>query len=87
MKTTVEIPDMLYRQVKVRAALHGQTIKDFLIDAVRERLTNPADKNAKSGKKKIGWEAAFGAADPKDVAEVQRIIDEEFSKTDPADWQ
>ena len=81
MKTTVEIPDSLYRQLKARAALRGQTIKDFLLEAVRAKLAS--DKTSSKGK--TGWRAAFGAADPKDVAEVQRIIDEEFSQVDPDD--
>ena len=82
MKTTVEIPDTLYRQLKARAALQGQTVKDFLVEAVRAKL---ASGKAPS-KRKTGWSAAFGAADPKDVAEVQRIIDEEFSNVNPDDW-
>ncbi|MCI0331689.1 MAG: hypothetical protein L0228_00510 [Planctomycetes bacterium] len=83
MKTTVEIPDALYRQIKARAALQGQTIKDFLVEAVRSKIASDKAKP----KKKTGWEAAFGAADPKDVAEVQRIIDDEFSKIDPDEWK
>jgi hypothetical protein len=31
MKTTVEIPDALYRQVKARTALKGQSIKDCVL--------------------------------------------------------
>ncbi len=85
MKTTVEIPDSLYRQVKARAALQGKSIKDFLVEAVRAKIMSDNLKpNSKQRKK--AWEAAFGAADPKEVAEVQRIIDEEFSKIDSEGW-
>lgn len=83
MKTTVEIPDNLYRQIKAMAALRGQSIKDFLVEAVRAKLDG--DKSRPKGK--TGWEAAFGAADPKDVADLQRIIDEEFSQINPDDWK
>jgi plasmid stability protein len=83
MKTTVEIPDSLYRQIKARAALKGQSVKDFLIEAVRAKL---AGEKAKP-KGKTGWESVYGAADPEEVAEVQRIIDEEFSRIDPEGWQ
>lgn len=38
MKTTVELPDSLYRQIKARAALQGQSIKAFFLDALREKL-------------------------------------------------
>jgi hypothetical protein len=87
MKTTVEIPDLLYRQIKARAALKGQTIKDFLVDAVRAKLAGDKAKPNAKQKKKTGWESVFGAADPKEVAELQRIIDEEFSRIDPEDWK
>jgi hypothetical protein len=79
MKTTVEIPDTLYRQLKARAALEGQTVKDFLVDAVRAKLAISKPKS----KQKTGWQAVYGAADPKEIAELQRIIDEEFSRIDP----
>ena len=83
MKTTVELPDSLYRQIKVRAALKGQSIKSFFLDALRDKLAT--DKGQPN--EVVGWRAAFGAADPEDVAEVQRIIDEEFSSIDPEDWK
>ena len=53
MKTTVEIPDTLYRQIKARAALKGQSIKDYLVDAVRAKIASdkPATKKNKSKKK------------------------------------
>ena len=44
MKTTVEIPDSLYRQVKARAALKGQTIKESLVDAVRAKIARDKAK-------------------------------------------
>jgi hypothetical protein len=86
MKTTVEVPDKLYRQIKAYAALKGQTIKAFFLDALRDKLASESQPKPKEGAKqpqeKVGWRAVFGAADPKAVAEVQRIIDEEFSRID-----
>lgn len=82
MKTTVEIPDSLYRQIKARVAASGQTVKAFFVDAVRDKL---AGDKARAGSEE-GWRAVFGKADKKDVEEVQRIIDEEFSRIDPEDW-
>ena len=79
MKTTVEIPDRLYRQLKALAALKGQTIKAFFTDAVREKLA--AEQPPKKNNKKVsGWRSVFGKADKKDMEELQRIIDEEFKK-------
>jgi hypothetical protein len=90
MKTTVEVPDQLYRQIKARAALKGQTIKSFFLDAIRDKLLSDNGKKRQTKKKEeveIGWRTAYGAADPNDVAEVQRMIDEEFSRIDPEDWK
>ena len=83
MKTTVEVPDRLYRQLKARAALQGQTVKAFLIEAIRDKLLSDKKDTAEVQ----GWRAAFGAADPETVADVQRIVDEEFSDIDPGDWK
>jgi hypothetical protein len=82
MKTTLELPDRLYRQIKARAALRGQTIKAFFLDAVRDKLA--AERNAKS--RQAGWRAVYGKARPADVGDVQRILDEEFEQIDPEGW-
>jgi plasmid stability protein len=35
MRTTVEIPDELFRRAKVEAALHGRTLKDLVEEGLR----------------------------------------------------
>jgi hypothetical protein len=82
MKTTLELPDRLYRQIKARAALRGQTVKAFFLDAVRDKLA--ADRGA--AKRETGWRAVFGKAKPADVDDVQRILDAEFEQIDPEGW-
>lgn len=42
MKTTLELPDDLYRQAKALAALKGQTMKDWLTALLRRELESPA---------------------------------------------
>lgn len=37
-KLTIEIPDALHRTVKSFASAHGETIKDFFIEAATEKL-------------------------------------------------
>jgi hypothetical protein len=85
MRTTVELPDRLYRQVKARAALKGQTIKTFFLDAIRDKLASENGRGKEEDE--VGWRAVFGKGDPAEVAEVQRIIDEEFSRIDPEEWR
>lgn len=38
MRTTIDIPDTLFRQLKARAALRGETLKECLLRAVRAEL-------------------------------------------------
>lgn len=41
MKTTVELPDELVREVKVRAAREGRRLKDVMAEVVRRGLADP----------------------------------------------
>jgi hypothetical protein len=38
MRTTVDIPDPLYREMKVRAASEGTTLKEIILEGVAVRL-------------------------------------------------
>lgn len=42
MRTTVDIPDALGRQMKIRAAQEGQPLKVFIARALERELTAPA---------------------------------------------
>lgn len=35
MRTTIRLPDELYRQVRVKAAASGETVTSFIADALR----------------------------------------------------
>jgi len=53
-----------------------------LIDALRDKLgAEPFEL-----KEGTGWRSVFGKADPGDMAELQRIIDEDCRKIDYAEW-
>jgi len=83
MKTTLEIPDSLLREVKAHAARKGQTMKKYFIDAVKEKLYSESDADDRQ----IGWRSVFGKAPVEAVEEVQSVIDEEFSKVNSEDWK
>jgi len=83
MKTTIEIADSVYRQVKARAALRGQTVRAFLLEAIGEKLA----LESKTEKGPSGWRAVFGKAPEGAAEELQTRIDEEFSRIDPEDWK
>jgi hypothetical protein len=43
MKTTVDLPDTLYRQAKAEAALRGRKLKDLLEEGLRLVLEMPPE--------------------------------------------
>ena len=43
MKTTVELPDTLYRQAKAEAALRGRKLKDLVEEGLRRVLDAPSN--------------------------------------------
>ena len=43
MKTTVELPDAIYHQAKVEAALRGRKLKDLIEEGLRRVLDAPPD--------------------------------------------
>ena len=46
MRTTVDIPDTLYRKLKARAALEGATVKEVVVRLVRRELTGRRRKHS-----------------------------------------
>lgn len=81
MKTTVELPDALFRQAKALAAGHGMTLKRFFTEAVQEHIRRRTSKTDPP------WMAGFGALS--DLSDENRrileIIEEEFETISPED--
>ena len=42
MKTTIDIPEALYKKVKIRAIERGQTLKQIVLQSLEKNLTDPA---------------------------------------------
>lgn len=82
VKTTIEIPDALFRQTKARAALRGESLKDFVCGALESRLRDESS----GGEPEPGWLKLFGRVSPEDVAEIDAVIESEFGTVDPSDW-
>jgi hypothetical protein len=96
MKTTVEIPDALFRKAKVTAAERGVSLKDLLTDAVREHLQRGA---ANSSKSKLSapvppppaqpWMSAFGGLRSlhKETKRINRVLEQEFEQIEEDEWR
>ena len=83
MKTTIEIPDELFKRAKATAAIRGESLKDLIRDALETRLAVVPPPHAD----RSGWRNVFGLAEPKSVEAVNRIIAEELEQVDPSEWR
>ena len=83
MKTTIDIPDGLYRRVKSLAAERGQTVKSFVLEALQQKLA----AKATGPWQERGWRAVFGKAPANLMGDLQRRLDEEYSSIQSEDWQ
>ena len=83
MKTTIEIPDPLFRKAKSKAAERGQTLKELVTEALQEKLA--AKAGARTGEP--GWMQGFGKLRRlrKETARVLARIDEAFDVIEPED--
>ena len=62
MKTTVEMPEELYRRAKAEAALRGRKLKDLVEEGLRLVLDSPRPKSRRPSLAKL-MEGARGIAD------------------------
>ncbi|HEY2663209.1 MAG TPA: hypothetical protein VGI47_02620 [Candidatus Binataceae bacterium] len=81
MKTTLEIPDPIFRRAKTRAAESGIPLRQFITEAVEAKLEIPVSSQDKP------WMRGFGGLRHlhKETVRIQRLIDEEFEKIEPED--
>jgi hypothetical protein len=84
MKTTIEIPDVLFRRAKSKAAERGQTLKELVTEALREKLATNVSGNRRG---EPGWMQGFGKLRRlrKETARIQARIDETFEAIEPED--
>lgn len=84
MKTTIEIPDVLFRKVKSKAAERGRTLKEFVTEALQEKLTSgrPAGRSGEPE-----WMQGFGKLRPlhRETQRIQRRIHDAFEVVEPED--
>jgi hypothetical protein len=84
MKTTIEIPDRLFRTAKATAAERGQPLRQFVTEALQEKL---AAKSGETTPGEPGWMRGFGKLRRlrKETERIQARIDEAFEVVEPED--
>jgi hypothetical protein len=89
MKTTVEIPDTLFRKAKATAAERGVSLKVLLTDAVREHLQRDTGDSSKNKPSAPPWMTAFGGLRRlhKETSRINRILEQEFEQIEEDEWR
>ena len=82
MKTTLEIPDPLFRRAKATAAERGQRLREFVTEALQEKLAQPRRRDAAPP-----WMSGFGKLRGlrRETARIQDAIDREFEIVEDED--
>lgn len=81
MKTTLEIPDPTLRKAKATASALGIPLREFVTQAVEEKLS----RGRQSGDKP--WLECAGelAHLHEETMRIQKLMDEEFEQIEPED--
>jgi hypothetical protein len=82
VKTTLEIPDALFRRAKSAAAEQGIPLRELVSRALAEKLRSRGNEDKP-------WLKTFGKLRDlrKETARIDRIIQEEFGRIEPEEWR
>ena len=82
MKTTLEIPDPIFRRAKSAAAERGIPLREFVTEAVRDKLA------ARPRVAEKPWMKHFGKLKHlhKETVRINRLIEEDSERIDPEMW-
>jgi hypothetical protein len=81
MKTTLEIPDTIFRRAKAVAATRGIPFRALVSEALAEKLRAQSDRESKP------WMKAFGRLRHlhTETVKINRIVEEEFDQIEAED--
>jgi hypothetical protein len=84
VKTTIEIPDPVFRRAKAKAAERGQALRVYVTEALQEKLSG---RRLPAGVDTAPWMKGFGQLRPlrREMARIQSVIDQEFDVVEPED--
>ena len=83
MKTTVEIPDAIFRRAKSKAAEQGIPLRQFFTEALTAKLQTSSPNDAKP------WMKHFGKLKGlrKETRRIDKIIEDDSEKIDAEMWK
>jgi hypothetical protein len=83
VKTTLEIPDFLFRRAKSVAAERGIPLRQFVTEAVQDKLNRPYGASPKP------WMKHFAKLKQsrKEARQIEKRIEDAFEQVDPEVWE
>jgi hypothetical protein len=84
VKTTLELPDPLFRKAKATAAERGQSLKEFVTEALHDKLARASNYAADA---EPAWMQGFGALKRLrgETRQIQARIDAAFAQVEAED--
>jgi hypothetical protein len=82
MKTTLEIPDTIFRRAKSKAAEQGMPFRQFVTEAVKDKLKATLGAGHKPWMKHVGKLKSLR----KETERINGVIEEAFEEIDPEAW-
>jgi hypothetical protein len=83
MKTTLEIPDLIFRRAKSTAARRGIPFREFVTEAVKDKLAADAKTSEKPWVKHMGRLKHLR----KESDRINRLIEEDSESIDAEMWR
>ncbi len=83
MKTTLEIPDLLFRKAKSVAAQRGIPLRQFVTEAVQDKLSSSSGSSQKPWMKHVGKLKHSR----KETVQINKRIEEAFEHIDKENWE
>jgi hypothetical protein len=83
VKTTLEIPDTLFRRAKSVAAARGIPLREFVTEAVKDKLSADAKAAEKPWVKHMGRLKHLR----KETSRISILLEEDSEKIDPEMWR
>jgi len=82
MKTTLEIPDTIFRRAKSKAAEQGIPLRQFVTEAVKDKLKTAPSVSQKPWMKHMGKLKDLH----KETVRINKVIEEAFEEVDSEMW-
>jgi hypothetical protein len=82
MKTTLEIPDAIFRRAKAKAAEQGVPLRQLVSEAVAEKLEMRSPARERAMMKLAGSLRHLR----KETSRINALIEREFERIEPEEW-